>query len=136
MDITNVVVAFLLITSIWGAMIGKKNNFPYLLYANDGGFWVSLIVGVGFIFSFFGDGSIPLIDIPPYGRFISFVVACIAGVLLYKATADEFRTGSKFELWILFLGRISFALVILGLIILIIAAIHSALSKRNDDKRK
>ena len=121
MDPMNIIMPFALITSIWGAFIGKKNNLKFWLYNTWGDFGAALTVTIG---GFMVTSS----DI--YYQVAGRLIVLAGSVALYQITKPQFYQGSKFEFWVLYLGKISLSF----LTVLIFFIIALMLSKRNEKK--
>jgi hypothetical protein len=104
-----VIMPFLLGTTIWGAMIGSKNGNRFWLYGSVDGFSSSLWVAFGFWISL-GGGLFTIVGLG---------ILIWAATFLYKVTKSQFYNGSNFELWILYFGKMSFSIMTAGLLFLV-----------------
>lgn len=101
----------------FGFDIGRKNGLKYWLFDSADGFGASLWMVMG-AFMVTGGGWITIMGI---------VIFVLAAYFLYDIT--ERQVFFKKELWILLLGKISFAIITFG-IAMLIAMMYGTKSKK------
>ncbi len=113
----DIIMPFLLITTVWGASIGHKNGLRFWLYGSMDGFGYAIWAGFG-AWLMVGGGWITLVGLLMFG---------FGAIGLYDVTSKQVY--SKLDLWVLFFGKLSFTIMTMGIIFLIVIVLGGKSSK-------